>query len=187
MSYLFREKNIEPKIKTIYLFGSVARGDFDKESDIDLFIDIEKTNEEFIKKASEIALKRLYAIEGKKWELKGVINALAVKIGDISEWDLKESIIREGIILFGQSSAVGMQKYLLFSFLHSKEQKKRIYVIRKLFGRMEKEYQEQGVVQKYNGKFLSPRVFIVPALALKEITQFFAEEKVQYEFDEIWK
>lgn len=52
---------------------------------------------------------------------------------------------------------------------------------------MEKEYQEQGVVQKYNGKIFSPHIFLVPVSALKEITQFFAEEKVQYEFDEIWK
>lgn len=187
VSYLFRGKNVQEKIKTIYLFGSVARGDFDKESDIDIFIDIEKTNEIFIKKASDNALRKLYAIEGKKWELKGVINPLAIKIGDISEWDLKESIIREGIILFGQSSAVGMQKYLLFSVILSKEPKKRIRIIRKLFGRMEKEYQEQGVVQKYNGRILSPRVFIVPAIALKEVTHFLAEEKVQYAFEEIWK
>lgn len=187
VSYLFREKNIQEKIKTIYLFGSVARGDFDKESDIDIFIDIEKTNEAFIKKASQNTLKKLYAIEGKKWELKGILNPLAIKIGNLDEWDLKESITREGIILFTQSNATRMQKYLLFSFMPAKEPKKRIRIIRKLFGRMEKEYHEQGVVQKHNGKILSPRVFFVPSNALKEITSFFAEENVAYEFEEIWK
>lgn len=187
LSYLFREKDIQEKIKAMYLFGSVARGDFDKESDIDIFIDVEKTNEAFIKKAHQSALKKLYAIEGKKWELKGIFNPFAIKIGNLDEWDLKESVIREGIILFSQSSGIKMQKYLLFSFAPITEAKKRIRVIRQLFGRMEKEYQEQGLVQKYNGKILSPRVFIVPALALKEITQFLAEEKVQYEFEEIWK
>ncbi|MEK6921996.1 MAG: hypothetical protein AABX82_08955, partial [Nanoarchaeota archaeon] len=120
-------------------------------------------------------------------ELKEVGDLLAVKIGNLEEWDLKESILREGIILFGQSNATRMQKYLLFSLTLSKEPKKRIFVIRKLFGRMEKEYHEQGIVQKNKGKILSPRIFIVPAIALKEITQFLAEEKVQYEFEEIWK
>ncbi len=187
LSYLFREKNVQEKIKIIYLFGSVARGDFDKESDIDIFIDAEKRNEEFIKKASSRALKKMYAIEGKKWELKGILNPFAIKIGDLEEWDLKESIMREGIVFFGQSSATRMQKYLLFSFAVIKEPKKRIRVIRRLFGRMEKEYKEHGVVQKHNGKIISSRVFLVPASALKETTQFFAEEKVQYEFQEIWK
>ncbi len=187
VSYLFREKNVEDKIKKISLFGSVARGDFDKESDIDLFIDVEKKDEIVIKKTSQNALKKIYAIEGKKWELKGIVNLLSVKVGKLEEWDLKESIEREGIILFSQSIGTKMQKYLLFSFVPSKKQKERIRVIRKLFGRTEKEYQEQGLVQKYNGKIISPRVFIVPALALKEITQFLAAEKVHYEFEEIWK
>ncbi|MBI5072978.1 nucleotidyltransferase domain-containing protein [Candidatus Woesearchaeota archaeon] len=187
VSYLFREKNVQEKIKIIYLFGSVARGDFDKESDIDVFIDVEKKNEGFIKRASQSALKKLYAIEGKKWELKGIVNPLAIKVGTLEEWDLRESIEREGIILFGQSSATKMQKYLLFSLIHPQAPKKRIYIIRTLFGRMEKEYSDQGLVQKYNGKILSPRIFIVPVLALKGITQFLAEEKVEYEIEEIWK
>lgn len=187
ISYLFRERDIRKKIKTIYLFGSVARGDFDKESDIDIFIDLEKKNEALIKKSSSNALKKFYAIEGKKWELKGVINPLAIKMGNLDEWELKEGIVREGIILFGQSSASNMQKYLLFSFASIQEAKKRIRVIRKLFGRKEREYQEQGIVQKYNGKVLSSRIFFVPAFALKEITQFFAEEKISYEFEEVWK
>jgi len=110
-----------------------------------------------------------------------------IKIGDIDEWETKESITKEGIILFSQSSAPRMQKYLLFSFSHFKEPKKRIYVIRKLFGRVEKEYREQGLIQKYRGKVLSARAFIVPALALKEITQFLAQQKIPYEFEEFWK
>ncbi|MBI5002838.1 nucleotidyltransferase domain-containing protein [Candidatus Woesearchaeota archaeon] len=186
VSYLFREK-IEDKISAIYLFGSVARGDFDKDSDIDIFIDIKKMDEAAIKRVSESALKKLYAIEGKKWELKGITNPLRVKVGSLDEWDLKESIEREGLIIFGQSTGSGMKKYLLFSFVPSKEPKKRARVLRKLFGRIEKEYIDQGVVQKQNGKILSPRVFIVPALALKEITQFLANERVEYKFEEIWK
>ena len=100
---------------------------------------------------------------------------------------MKESIEREGIVLFGQSSARSMQKYLLFSLKPEKKQKKRVYVIRKLFGRREKEYTDKGLVQKHNGKIITSRVFFVPATALKEITQFLAQQKAEYEFEEIWK
>lgn len=50
LGYLFREKNIFGKINRIFLFGSVARNDFDEQSDIDLFIDTEKKNEPELKK-----------------------------------------------------------------------------------------------------------------------------------------
>ncbi len=44
-SFLIDTAKVTDKIKRIMLFGSVARGDFTKESDIDLFID---TDEESI-------------------------------------------------------------------------------------------------------------------------------------------
>ena len=42
-SFLIQKTSGE-KIKNIILFGSVARGEAGKESDVDLFIDVTKTN-----------------------------------------------------------------------------------------------------------------------------------------------
>jgi predicted nucleotidyltransferase len=64
------------EIKKIILFGSVARGDFDSESDIDIFIDTEKE-----KAVDNAAKKRLKAFEKseifEKWMLKGLKNSLS--------------------------------------------------------------------------------------------------------------
>jgi len=40
VSFLIQKTKSREKIKNIILFGSVARGEADRESDIDLFIDI---------------------------------------------------------------------------------------------------------------------------------------------------
>ena len=63
--------------------------------------------------------------------------------------------------------------------------KKRIKVIRALFGR--KEYKELGLVLKYHGKILNPRCFLISREGLKEVSSFLAREKVNFAFEEIWK
>ena len=188
LSYLFREKNTITKINKIFLFGSVARNDFDVESDIDLFIDTEKKNEPEIEKKISLALKKFNQIEGKKWEFKGIKNTLSVKVGLLEEWELKESIEKEGMILYSTSSTPNsFRKYLLFTFSPIISPKKRVKVIRTLFGRQEKMYKDKGIVQKYEGKILSPRVFLISPDALNIVTTLFSKEKIDYSFEEIWK
>ena len=40
ISQILEKKEIFESIKRIILFGSIARGDFDKDSDIDIFIEL---------------------------------------------------------------------------------------------------------------------------------------------------
>lgn len=187
ISYIFRNAEVKAKIKRIFLFGSVARGDFDEESDIDIFIDVEKKDEAAVTKICNNALKNFYSIEGKKWEYKGITNKINTKIGDVNEWQLKKSIEREAITLFSQTSASNLTKYLLFTIEPIKQTKKRIFISRKLFGRKEKNYSDKGMTDKYAGKILSPRVFIIPSESLQELTSFLAKQKVMFSFEEIWK
>lgn len=182
LSYLFRE---EPPIKRLFLFGSVARGDFDEESDIDLFLEVGKKDEKRTKRMAEKALQRFYKIEGEKWKYRGTDNPFSLKFGPLEEWKLKNSIEREGIALYASVIAPDLKKYLLFTIRPIKPLKKRIRVVRKLFGR--EGYQEKGMVGTYHGKILDPRTFIVSADGLKEITYYLAKEKVEFRFEEIWK
>ena len=188
LSYLFREKNTSSQIDQIFLFGSVARNDFDEESDIDLFIDTEKKNEPEIEKKVILTLKKFNQIEGNKWKFKGIKNTLSIKVGLLSEWELKESIEKEGIMLYSTSSTQNnLKKQLLFTFSPIISPKKRVKVIRTLFGRQEKMYKDKGIVQKYEGKILSPRVFLISPDALNIVTTLFSKEKIDYFFEEIWK
>ena len=88
-------------IQRIILFGSVARGDFDKESDIDLFID---TNDKKLEKIIPKLTDSFYSTEkAKRWKLKGITHHFSCLVGELdsSEWkDLKRSIINHEIVLY---------------------------------------------------------------------------------------
>ncbi|MBI4454129.1 nucleotidyltransferase domain-containing protein [Candidatus Woesearchaeota archaeon] len=185
ISYLFRESNI--KINRIFLFGSVARGDFDEESDIDIFIDVDKKNEKPIGIKAYRALNRFYEIEGEKWKLKGIKNKISLKVGALDEWELKSSIEMEGIVLYSTVASSSLKKYFLFSLPSITPVKKRNKVLRNLFGRKEKGYNDNGMISKYDGKVLSPKCFIISSEGPKEITLFLTKEKVNFSFVEIWK
>ncbi len=93
------DSDIFKRINRIILFGSVARGNFDEESDIDLFIDTKEGIEKEVR--SILHLFQDSEIQ-KKWNLKGLENDLSLKIGDLNKWKLKRDITSDGIILYGK-------------------------------------------------------------------------------------
>ena len=99
VSYLISKTD---KIDRIILYGSIARNDFDEQSDIDLFIDTKE-------KVTQKILDNYYKTKKyKEWELKGISNPISIITGglDSKEWqDLKRSITNTGIILFGKYKA----------------------------------------------------------------------------------
>ncbi len=187
LSYLFQDGRIKDKVRRIYLFGSVARNDFDETSDIDLFIDVEKKNEAGVQKSVQRSRARFLNIEGEKWRLKGRGQELVVKVGFPDEWELKSALEREGILLYSSTAESKFQKYVLFSLAPISSPAKRIKIIRALWGRKEQGYIIPGLVQRCGGRIISSRVFLVPSQALKEVSSFLAKEKVIFAFEEMWQ
>src|SRR3989344_7001985 len=95
-----------PKIEVdeIILFGSVARQEADKTSDIDLFFNIrEKTKERITSDKIKDELEKFYKSKiAEIWHLKGINNQIKVQVGKLDEWKLKRSIISEGLVLYGK-------------------------------------------------------------------------------------
>src|SRR3989344_3785390 len=140
-------------INKIILHGSISRGDFDEDSDIDLFID---TNNKNAKNKIEKILENYYKTNKfKEWELKSIKNPFSLLVGklDSEEWkSLKRAIMNIGIILYGKykSNAEKINQYALFSFENIKPDKKRISIFRKLFGFKMKNKKYAGLVEKIN-------------------------------------
>src|SRR3989338_1825744 len=113
ISFLLDEK-ISKDIARIILFGSVARGDYNDESDIDLFIDTKANIEKEVGKI--LSFFNQSEIQ-KKWELKGLKNELSLKVGNLEDYNLKRSIISDGVILYGKFKDIPekVEYYLLFS------------------------------------------------------------------------
>ncbi len=184
---------ILPKIygvKEIILFGSTVRGEAEEESDVDLFIDIEKKDdEEKIKKIAKEELKKFYKSKiAETWLLKGVKNLINVNVGRLEEWKLKRSIISEGISLYGKykETPKNMKALVFFNIEPIRDITKRNKIIRELFGRKEKNYLKKGILDEFNGKKLSASSFIVPKEHLDIILKVFGKEKIDYRFFEFW-
>lgn len=179
-----------PKIdvEEIILFGSVARGEATKESDIDLFFNV-KNNEKKIKENVKKQLEKFYKSKiYEMWTLRGIKNIIKVEIGNLDKWKLKRSIISEGIILYGRYKALPekLKGYVYFNIKPIKNITKRNRVIRNLFGRKEKGYVSEGNIKKFNGKRLSSSSFIVPIEKSNDIIKLLHLEKIDFTFFELW-
>src|SRR3989338_10287144 len=93
VAYLLMNLKDDSNISKIILFGSVARGEARKQSDIDLFVEVKKENKNF-EKETKIILDEFYkSREALLFKTKGVDNKINLIIGKIENWpDLKKSI-----------------------------------------------------------------------------------------------
>jgi len=177
-------------IDRVILFGSVVRGDFDDESDIDIFVDTKKRIEPDINKV----LKIFESSEiSEKWRLKGVKNSLSIKVGDLEKWELRRSVISDGIILYGKYKEMpkNVKYYLLLRLNFSgMKRNRKIGVWRKMYGYKQrvgsKKYVSHGLLADVNGKKIDKGVIVVPVEHKDKIMNFFKKHKIKYNINEIW-
>ena len=183
-SFVIQKINVEE----IILFGSAARKEADKDSDIDLFFNV-KNNENETKKILERELKKFYkSYLYEQFSLKEINNPLSIKVGNLEEWKLKRSIINEGVTLYGKYRSLpnNLKGYTLFILKPIKNITKRNRIIRKLYGRKEKNYTSKGRIEKENGKQLSPSSFIIPLEKTHDIINILKKEKIDYSLLEFY-
>lgn len=180
------------EIKKIILFGSVARGDFDSESDIDIFIDTEKE-----KAVDNAAKKRLKAFEKseifEKWMLKGLKNPLSIKAGKLEKWDIYRSVISSGILLYGKFEEMpeGAKYYSMFVLDFGRmDRKKKIKLWRELYGYKQKvggkTFVSKGLLEELSGKKIERSVIAVPAENKSSIIEFIRKNGITYKVIELW-
>ncbi|MBI2140307.1 nucleotidyltransferase domain-containing protein [Candidatus Woesearchaeota archaeon] len=172
----------EENIAGVILFGSVARGDFDRESDIDLFIETDEPKKN-IQNILDLYEK---SEDSKKFRLSGIENSLALKVGKLEEWpSLRRSIQSDGIVLFGHFTELpeGLKHCLQVKVMvRGKERKEKVRLWRMLYGYKQKVgkkiFTSQGIIEKCGGKKVSPGVFIIPIEKSKDIESFLNENKI---------
>ena len=181
--------NIEAE--EIILFGSAARGDFEKNSDLDIFIDV-RENKKKQEEMEKIANKELSIFYKSKiyeiWNLKGIAKDIHLLVGDLNEWELKRSIISNGIVLYGPYKSMPDNTKALTQFVIQpiKNIALRNKVMRALFGRKEKKYTIDGLIVRRGGKKLSPLSFIIPSNHVQEIIRLLNKNKVRYILFDFW-
>lgn len=186
LSYLLSEKYMEKhSIRNVILYGSVAKGDFNEKSDVDVFVDVQEP-EELAEKVKQTVKDFYGSIWFKKWSRFGVNNPISVIVGNLEEWeDLKRSMISGGILLYGHYSphAKGRPMTLL-AIGTVKQESKRVFLNRKLFGYNRYGRRYAGLVEKYGGEKLGKGCFAVPMEYSKEVLDLLRKYKVPVKIHE---
>ena len=182
------ESGIYPR--KVILFGSVVSGEFDKESDIDIFVDINKSEDKNVRNA----LKVFESTFGEKWKLKGIPNTISLKIGDLDNWPgLKRSMQSYGMLLYGKYAEFPekMKSYLMFSLSFAGVPRiKKVRLWRNLYGYRQKvgkkRYEKKGLIETFGGKKIEKGVIIVPSEKSQEIRNFLKRNRIEFTVNEIW-
>ena len=187
---------INGKAKDIILFGSVARGDFDRKSDVDIFVNVSKSKIGTVQKAVDSAQNEFELYAERTWKLQGADLPIKCIVGDIdsSRWsELKREIISSGISLYGKYKELPdeLKHYFIFSFnLSKRESKDVVAAIRKIYGystkKGEKTYKHGGLLDNVGGEKMNPGVIMVPADSYKKVSDFFMTGKISFRVREIW-
>jgi len=175
-------------INMIVLHGSVARGDFDESSDVDLFIDVDKKTEKKIKNVENNYYK---TNKFKEWKLKGIENDFSIIVGRLNskEWkNLKRAIMNTGLFLYGKykGDIEKIKHYTLFSFENIKPDKKRVSIFRKLFGFKVGKKRYLGLIDKINAIKIGKGSILVPIENVNELKRYFQEKRVSVKLYDVW-
>lgn len=197
LSVVLENCKINKYTKNIILFGSVARGKFDKKSDIDLFFDIKnKSDEKFLEESLGTSLKSFEVKSSKTWRLKGINLPIKFLVGDLNseEWkSLKEDIISNGVSLFGKFETLPerINHYALFYFsLEKLKRKDKMKFLRKMFGytniKSKKLYVHKGYLEKMEGIKLGPNTILFPLNEVENVKSIFKKFKITPKIIEVW-
>lgn len=187
LSFIFLDASINDCIKDVYLYGSAVRGELTDNSDIDIFIHCDTKKEEIVERIVKAALSRFYnSKDFDKWKLFKFDYTISVNAGDIMAWQLKTSIMAEGILLYSKTpEMLPGERQVLINYEIPKKKKQYLHFIRGLFGRKEKGYKDHGLLGEVNGKRLGKDVILIPKENQQKITEFMQREKINYSMKEI--
>ncbi|MBS3176763.1 nucleotidyltransferase domain-containing protein [Candidatus Woesearchaeota archaeon] len=186
LSVLFARIDIT-KIRTVVLFGSVARNDFDRESDIDIFIDTTNKLDTQIRQVVKV----FDGMQKKRWYPKGINLPLKVMCGNLDEHaTLKEEIQEYGIVLYGSYVRQVTKDYFLVSYnLKKISRASKMKLLRTFYGYSTKKegvtYIQSGLLKEAHGLRIGTNVFIIPITAKKKVEETLKTLKVLYQIRKI--
>jgi len=190
VSQLLDNSLLFDKIKQIVVFGSVARGDFTPESDLDIFIELKHKNTELIKNAIKSEQHKFETRAEKSWYLRGINLPIKIIVGSSEEsrWkELQEEIKSYGKVIYGnlEENPTKLKNKLLISYdLTSLLQKHKMSFLRKIYGysikKNKKSYLFEGLIKELSGEKIGPNNLIIPVENWIKMKQIFEQFKIKY-------
>ena len=174
------DEEVFSSINQVIIFGSVARGTAEKESDVDLFFDTNKKNRNVIrKKFEEFYTSR----EGLIFKTKGVSNQFQIIAGRLEEWkELHKSIESEGIVAYGQyisSAPEGLNHYFIISW-ENLDIKNRGAFLNKIYGYKIGNKKYKGLIKKWGAKKIGKSAILLPIKYKQNFLEILSKYKIDY-------
>lgn len=163
VSYLLVNLKDTKNIDKVILFGSVAKDESNRESDVDIFIELKNKNEKIEKEAEKIIESFYKSREALFFKAKGIDNKINLIVGKLDEWkELKTSIESTGIVLYGNyvSSDISGKKYSIISW--DRIEKNRGAFLNKIYGFKIKGKTYKGLIEKLDGKKIGKSSIMIP-------------------------
>lgn len=174
----------------VVLFGSLARGDYDKGSDIDFLLVFD---EESPKRHMDIVAKIISELKPHR-EIRPVFSNLK----DVDVALIKE-VIKEGIVLFGKiilsPEGVALRSYKIISYDLSRVSStvrarvaRRIYGYesKKKIGKKIKKYRYEGLKERKDCYILGKGVVALPLEDAEGFKEFLSRSGVTFREFEVW-
>jgi len=174
-------------IRKIVLFGSSVRHDYNKKSDIDIFIDVSGSKSANLKKQIE-KVKNNFINSGriKKWINLNIKNEFSIIVGNLTDkkWsDMRRSMHSHAVVLWQryQEEAKDLEPYVLLKWsAGTKDVNKRVNLARKLYGYSQKGKHYEGIFERLGIKPIDDGIAIVPSEHINLFRKLFNELNVKY-------
>ncbi len=187
ISYVLDNVDDINNIKKIILFGSTARGEAEKESDIDIFIDINKSTKIFERKLDKLTEDFYKSRNALIFKNKGIDNKINLIVGKLEKWtDLKKSIESTGIVLYGRYLPSGVEGKKFVIIYWDKIERNRGAFLNKLYGFKVKDKRYNGLIEKYEGKKLGKSCAMIPLQYREKIGDLLKKYKVHAKIIEVY-
>lgn len=174
-------------ISQIILFGSVAKGEATKKSDVDIFINTPaKQIERKIKKILTAFYRSREAI---LFKAKGIENEIVLKIGKLEEWkELHQSIISTGIVLWGKykEAKIPSNTEHMVLFYWDSIDKNRGAFLNKLYGFCVHGKKYKGLLDTMSGIKTGKSSIMVPIEERNNLITLFLKYKVHAKHIEVF-
>lgn len=187
VSYLLANLKDITNIKKIILFGSVAKDEAIKESDIDIFIEVKKENKKFSEEIENILEEFYKSREALYFKTKGIDNKINLIISKLEEWkDLKESIESTGILMYAKyiPTKIEGKKYAIIFW--DNIAKNRGAFLNRIYGFKVKNKSYKGLIEKLNGRKLGKSSIMVPIENREDIIKLLKHYKVNAKILEVY-
>lgn len=185
-------------LKEAILFGSAARDEMHKKSDIDILLIFDTKNDPELGEEGN----QVHKIAGEIEKIRNMENPFSFVFMDKNEsldseflWE----VAKDGIVLYARPELILGQKenlkpaaFISYSF-GDIPAKDKMFIKRKLFGykvksvHKDKEYvnEGKGIVQEH-GKKMGRATFLIDIAHVDDILSLFREKKVKYKLSKIW-